>query len=500
MTIAIVHARACVGVDAPLVTIEVDMQNGMPGLAIAGLPETAVKEARHRVRSAIINSGFYFPTKRLTVNLAPADLPKAGGRFDLAIALGVLAASEQLPVSRLHSMECVAELALDGRLRGVRGCLPMAVAAKNVGAMVIVAKDNACEAALAGGGCVYGASDLRSVVSHLVGEACLPAVDDLTKGPSLPYPDLCDVVGQEHARRALEVAASGGHSVLLQGPPGTGKTMLASRLPGILPPLSMEEALSVAAIYSVSYQGFDAKRWGHRPFRSPHHSASSVALVGGGRPPAPGEISLAHGGILFLDELPEFNRSVLEALREPLEAGRVCISRAGIQSEFPAAFQLVAAMNPCPYGYAGDPSGRCRCSSEQVSRYQSRLSGPLLDRIDMHISVPALPHAMLLVQDDRQAESSACVRARVLDVREVATARQGVANSAMSNAMIRQYCVLSKNDAAFLQRAMETLGMSARAMHRVLRVARTLADMAGNEAINRAALSEAVGFIERRRT
>ncbi|MEI6414977.1 MAG: YifB family Mg chelatase-like AAA ATPase, partial [Pseudomonadota bacterium] len=393
MSLAILYSRARSGIDAPLVTIEVHLSNGLPSLSIVGLPELAVKESKDRVRGALLNSRFEFPNRRITINMAPADLPKEGGRFDLPIALGVLAASGQIPSGALENYEFLGELALTGEIRPVRGALPAALKAREAGRHLVVPRDNAEEAARVTGLEVLAATHLLEVCEHLHGTRPLsvqpPATEPAT--PPSQGTDLAEVRGQIQAKRALEVAAAGGHNLLFLGPPGTGKSMLASRLPGILPPMSDAEALAAAAVLSVSEPGFDARSWGVRPFRAPHHSASAVALVGGGSDPRPGEVSLAHCGVLFLDELPEFERKVLEVLREPLESGHILISRAARQAHFPAQFQLIAAMNPCPCGYLGDPKGQCHCSTDQVARYRSRLSGQLLDRIDIHVDVPRLP-------------------------------------------------------------------------------------------------------------
>ncbi|MBZ9566742.1 YifB family Mg chelatase-like AAA ATPase [Modicisalibacter tunisiensis] len=492
MALALVHTRAGLGLEAPEVLVEVHLANGLPGMTLVGLPETAVRESRERVRSALTNAGFDFPTtRRITVNLAPADLPKEGGRFDLPIALGILAASEQIPVASLESVECLGELALDGRLRPVSGVLPAALAARRAERTLLLPEDNADEAALAEGLTVQAAGHLSEVVAHLLGQATLPAHTLTAPTPSrAPLADLAEVRGQHQARRALEVAAAGGHNLLFAGPPGTGKTMLASRLPGILPPLSADEALEVASVRSVC--GLDLlAQWGQRPFRSPHHTASGAALVGGGSRPRPGEISLAHHGVLFLDELPQFDRGVLEVMREPLESGEIHIARASRQRRFPARFQLVAAMNPCPCGHLGDPRQACVCTPAQIQRYQSRLSGPLLDRIDLQVEVPALPPDQLT--RDTRGESSATVRERVLAARERQLAR-GHLNARLPGAALEAACALPEAERVWLAEVLTRLKLSARAYHRVLRVALTLADLAGASRPERPQLMEAIGY------
>ncbi len=491
MSLAVIHTRAKLGIDAPLVTVEVHLSNGLPGLSIVGLPETAVRESKDRVRSAILNSHLEFPARRITVNLAPADLPKEGGRFDLAIALGILAASGQVPGEPLADCELLGELALSGALRPVAAPLPAALACGDGGRQLIISAASAAEAALAGHTRVFGADNLLQVCAHLHGRQRLTEALPETQTAAVLYPDLKDVRGQSHAKRALEIAAAGGHNLLLYGPPGTGKTMLASRLPGLLPPLEERERLAVAAIHSVA-GGQPATGLTQRPFRAPHHTASAIALVGGGSNPRPGEISLAHGGVLFLDELPEFSRHVLEVLREPLECGEIRISRAKAQAAYPAHFQLVAAMNPCPCGYHGDSSGRCHCTPEQIRRYRGRLSGPLLDRIDMHVPVRLLARGELHGPVD--GENSATVRERVSVARARQLRRQGKCNHQLQAGQLEAVCQLDAKDRRWLESAIEKLGLSLRAYHRVLKVARTLADMANRERMAVEDLSEALSY------
>lgn len=499
MALAILKSRALSGMDAPEVTVEVHLANGLPCFAIVGLPETEVKESKDRVRAALQNARFDFPAQRITVNLAPADLPKESGRFDLPIALGILAASGQIPADTLDQYEFAGELSLSGELRPVRGALAMTFAicqsaTANAPRAFILPLANADEAALVSDAVIYPAQSLLQVCAHFaasdpdarlqrhVSKAAL-------QGPD--YPDFSEVKGQLQAKRALEVAAAGGHSVLMVGPPGTGKSMLAARFPGILPTMTDQEALESAAVQSLT-SGFSIAKWKSRPYRSPHHTASGVALVGGGGTPRPGEISLAHRGVLFLDELPEFDRKVLEVLREPLESGHITISRAAKQADFPARFQLVAAMNPCPCGYLGHSNGKCRCTPDIVARYQGKISGPLLDRIDMQIEVGALAHEDLLKQAD--GESTTAIHRRVELAFERQLARQGKANHLLSTKEIDRHCQPDPEAEQLLRNAMRKLNWSARAYHRVLKVARTIADLAGVGQISQGHVAEAIQY------
>ena len=482
MSLAVLRSRALAGLAAPEVTVEVHLAAGLPSFTLVGLPDTEVKEARDRVRAAIQNCGFEFPQRRITANLAPADLPKESGRFDLPIALGILIASGQIKAPELDAHEFAGELALSGDLRAVRGTLAMCAAIRHeagpqhkTARAFVLPLESAPEAALIEGMNILPAQNLLQVCAHLAGREILQPFAVPPAPTFARYPDLAEVKGQAQAKRALEVAAAGGHSLLMSGPPGAGKSMLAQRLPGLLPPMTHAEALESAAVHSLA-GSFKLAQWQQRPFRAPHHSASSAALVGGGGTPRPGEISLAHNGALFLDELPEFQRGVLEALREPLETGHIHIARAARRAEFPARFQLVAAMNPCPCGWLGHGSGKCRCTPDQVARYRGKLSGPLLDRIDLMLDVPAVAEADLAARGD--GEASATVRARVAAARARQHARQGKANALLSPAEVDVHCLPDCGGAALLKRAMQQLGLTARAYHRILKVARTIADLA----------------------
>jgi magnesium chelatase family protein len=495
MSLAVIHTRAQLGIEAPAVSVEVHLSGGLPSMSIVGLPETAVKESRERVRSALITAGFDFPQRRITINLAPADLPKEGGRYDLAIAIGILQASGQLKRWKgSEATEMIGELALSGAVRPVRGVLPASVAAGRCGRCLIVAQDNAAEAVMAQRTEVFAVGHLLELVAHLTGKQRLePVLSEETDIGGHSLPDLADVKGQLQARRALEVAAAGGHNLLFSGPPGSGKSMLAARLPGLLPPLETEQQLEVAAICSVAGHDVRPACNGVRSFRAPHHTASAIALVGGGSHPRPGEISLAHQGVLFLDELPEFPRRVLEVLREPLETGEILISRAARQTRYPARFQLVAAMNPCPCGYHDDGTDRCICTPDQIRRYQQKISGPLLDRIDLQLQVPALPPDALL-QPNQPGESSARVRQRVVTAHARQLERQGCMNRELSGQDLEMHCALDDATRSLLVRVMQHSQLSARACHRLLRVARTLADLAGETRVGREQLFEALAF------
>ncbi len=495
MSLAIVYSRARQGIHASLVTVEVHISNGLPSLSIVGLPETAVKESKDRVRSALLTSHFEFPARRITINLAPADLPKEGGQFDLAIALGILAASDQVNKDSLREYECIGELSLGGSLRPVKGALLASLKTRDADRALILPDQNADEASLVNQSVVFAANHLLEVCAHINKQK--PIIRHTSAKPKQQiYQGKCfqDVHGHFHVKRALEIAATGMHNLIMVGSPGTGKSMLAERMPTILPPLNEDQALESASIASISKNGLNLDQWKHPPFRAPHHSASAVALVGGGSNPGPGEISLAHNGTLFLDELPEFDRKALEVLREPMETGSITISRANHQTDFPARFQLIAAMNPCYCGYLGDVSGRCNCTSEQVQRHRNRISGPLFDRIDMHIDVPRVSHEILRNGAPQGEETSAQIKQRVIKARNRALQRCGQSNASLTAPQVKKYCQPGDTGHKLIEQAMDRFGLSHRAYHRILKTSRTIADLDDSKSIKLNHVSEAIGY------
>ncbi|MDT8429854.1 MAG: YifB family Mg chelatase-like AAA ATPase [Pseudomonadales bacterium] len=505
MSLSIIHTRANVGIEAPAVTVETHLSNGLPAVAIVGLPETAVRESRERVRSALLNAGFDFPARRITINLAPADLPKGGGRFDLAIALGILTASGQLPGEVLQRYEVLGELALSGELRPVSGIIPAVLAAKASGRVLIVPQANQQEAELIPDVSVYCAGDIRQVCAHFLHGRQMRRCQ--TRPPTVRVetassagPDISEVKGQQHACRALQIAAAGRHNLLLIGPPGTGKTLLANCLPGLLPALTQEQALEAAVVRSVAGERIEAASWLQPPFRAPHHSSSNAALVGGARQARPGEITLAHQGVLFLDELTEFQRPVLDSLREPLEAGKITLGRAAYRLSYPASFQLLAAMNPCPCGFHGDPERACRCTAERIQRYLGKISGPLLDRIDLSLEVPRQPLSLSILAEESEhgqehpVETSSTIRQRIIACRERQYARSGKLNRDLTGSELDRVCRLRAEDRRILEATVKHLRLSPRACYRLLRTARTVADYESCEQVRGVHLAEAVSY------